>query len=163
MPSAERVLVLKESPWPLRLAAVFMGLLGALFVAGASGFPPSVDFPPTWERWCIGLIGVAGIACVPAAWRRAPNRSVTINPERREILIVESAGSHDAAFRLTFDEVVDVEEAVSRDDEGYEVYRPVLRLRSGGTLPLRSSWSVERLRVETVLNQARALLGTGGA
>ena len=80
-------LELRESPWPLRAAAVFLGGVGTFFfvVAGA-----------------------------------------------------------------------DIERG--KDDEDHTVFRPVLRLATGGELPLRNSFSADLPREEAIAASARSLL-----
>lgn len=158
MPSRAQTLVIRESPWPLRLAAMFMALLGTVFVAGAAGVVPSVDYPPRWERWGIGLIGAVGICSVPAVWRRIADRRVTLDPESGQVVVTKKLRGFLEETRLGFADISSVEIAESRDADGCQVYRPVFRLVSSDIVPVLEIWTIDLVKVNAVVEKIRTAL-----
>jgi hypothetical protein len=151
-------LELRESPWPLRAAAVFIGVVGAFFVIATVAELDRISPPSGWTRWGIAAIGAGAMLTTPAVWRRAPDRRVIIDRSLRVVRIIERAGAVPADWTLRFDEIAGAEIERGKDDEDHTVFRPVLRLTTGGTLPLRNSFSADLTREETIAASACSLL-----
>jgi hypothetical protein len=152
-------LELRESPWLIRAAALFISSVGTFFVIATVAELDRVSPPTGWTRWGIAAIGAGAMLAAPAVWRRAPDRRVIIDRDLRVVRIIDRSHTLPVDWTLRFDEIADVETESVKDDEDHIVFRPVLRLANGGALPLRNSFSSDLAREEATAASVRAVFG----
>jgi hypothetical protein len=129
------------------LLGLFLLAGSVLALAAALGLVADVGSLRSWERGMVLVIGLGGGA--GALWwlHRSPSTRVTFDLAGRRIQLVRLGLSGRHVQELGFEQAARVAVERGQDDEGGDVSRLVLHLRSGATVLLSELWSHDHRNV----------------
>jgi hypothetical protein len=130
--------------WALGLFLLAGGILGLAFPLGLANDAAQLK---SWERLASAGIGLG--VCTGAIWwlARNPRSDIEVDLTRRNLRIVRLGITGRQVRQLPFDQLQNVELEQGSDSDGDPIWRPVVRLRSGGLLLLSELWSHDEAEV----------------
>ncbi|HWN18394.1 MAG TPA: hypothetical protein VNO19_05705 [Gemmatimonadales bacterium] len=142
--------------WALGL---FLFAGGALSIAMALGLAENAGELEAWER--LASMGIGLGVCAGAAWwlARNPGTSVQLDLTRRSLRLVRWGILGRQVRELPFDQLESTLVEESEDSDGGRVWRPAVRLRSGGVLRLSELWSHDEPGVRTAVATVAEVCG----
>jgi hypothetical protein len=126
------------------LLGLFLLAGGVLATSAAAGLVANADNLQAWERGMALVIGVGGSA--GAVWwlRRSPSTRVTLDLSSRRMRVRRLGLFGRQVEEFDLEQVANVVVERAHDDEGGDVSRPVVHLKSGETVLLSRLWSHDR-------------------
>ena len=140
---------LRDRVAPFWVLGLFLFAGGALAIAMALGLAENADELESWER--LGSMGIGLGVCAGALWwlARSPGTAVQLDLTRRSLKLARWGILGRQVRELPFDRLDGTLVEESEDSEGGTVWRPAVRLRSGGVLLLSELWSHDEPGVRT--------------
>jgi hypothetical protein len=135
-----RLLILKENPWPIRIAAILVSLIGGVVLI-ASFLSEDIFL---WKRLTIICMGVGALVAGRIVWSTSSAKCVWVDINSKEIVIGAYNECNLWHWKVNFDQINLASVSQSLDEDGYVVYRPCLRLIGGGEVPLSSNWRLSK-------------------
>jgi hypothetical protein len=120
---------------------IFLSAGGTLAIAMSLGLAENADELKPWERLAGAAVGL-GVFAGGMWWlAQNPSTKVELDRTRRSLRLVRWGILGREVRALRFDELESVVAEETEDGDGGKVWRPAVRLRSGGVLPLSLLWS----------------------
>src|SRR5687768_14794147 len=114
---------------------------GALAIAMSLGLAQNADQLKPWERLASAAVGL-GVAAGGLWWlAQNPTTKVELDLTRRSLRLVRWGILGREVRQVPFDQLESAVVEEGEDGDGGKVWRPVVRLRYGGVLPLSLLWS----------------------
>src|SRR5687768_5269312 len=132
---------LRDRPGPFWMVGLFLLAGGALAIGMSLGLAGNGDELKPWERLASAAVGL-GVAAGGLWWRaQTPTTKVELALTRRSLRLVRWGILGREVRQLPFDQLESAVVEEGDDGDGGKVWRPIVRLRYGGVLPLSLLWS----------------------
>jgi hypothetical protein len=129
-----------ENPWPIRIAAMFISLVGGVILIAALLSEDII----LWERITIICMGVCAFIAGRVVWAESSAKCVWIDLSSKEVVIDAYKERNLWHWRIKFNQINCASVSVSLDEDGFAVYRPCLLLDKNGEVPLSADWRLSR-------------------
>jgi hypothetical protein len=120
---------------------IFLFAGGALAIAMSLGLAENADELKLWERLAAAAVGL-GVGTGGLWWlAQNPATRVVLDLTRRSVRLVRWGILGREVRQLPFDQLESALVEEGEDGDGGKVWRPAIRLRNGGVLPLSLLWN----------------------
>ncbi len=142
---------IRDRPAPFWALGIFLLAGGMLAIAMPLGLATNADELEPWERLASIALGFCVCAGALPWLARSPGTEVQLDRTHRVLRIVRWGLRGRGVRALAFDQLESAFTEVGEDSEGGAVWRPAVRLRSGGVLLLSELWSHDEATVRSVV------------
>jgi hypothetical protein len=145
------VISMRDRAAPFWLLGLFLLAGGIMGMAMPLGLANNAGDLEPWERVTSLLIGM-GVSSGALWWlAQNPGTMLRLDLTRRSVIVVRWGILGRRTLQLRFDQLEAVEVEESKDSDGDQMWRPVVRLRSGETVRLSELWEHDERGVRASL------------
>ena len=138
---------------------IFLFAGGALAIAMSLGLAENADELKPWERLAAAAVGI-GVSAGGLWWlARNPGTKVELDLTRRSLRLVRWGILGREMRQLPFDQLESAMVEEGEDGDGGKVWRPAVRLRYGGVLPLSLLWSHDEPGIRSAVSTVTEVCG----
>ena len=141
-------ITLRDRPAPLWALGLFLLAGGVVAVAMPLGLATNAGDLKPWQRLASLAVGLGVIAGALLWLARSPATQVQVDLTRRRLRLVRLGLGGRQVRQLSFEELESAEIEQGTDSDGGTVWRPAVRLRSGGLVLLSELWSHDQAGVQ---------------
>ena len=150
---------LRDRPGLFWALGLFLVAGGALAIAMSLGLARNADELKTWERLASAVVG-AGVSAGGLWWlAQNPTTNVELDLTRRSLRLVRWGILGREMRQLPFDQLESAVVEEGDDGDGGKVWRPTVRLRYGGVMPLSLLWSHDEPGIRSVVSTVTEVCG----
>ena len=145
------LICIRDRPAPFWALGIFLLAGGVLAIAMALGLATNADELEPWERLASIVVGLG--VCAGALWwlARSPGTEVQLDRTHQVLRIMSWGLRGRQLHEFRFDGLESAFVDEGEDNDGGTVWRPAVRLRSGGVVLLSELWSHDQTRVRMVV------------
>ena len=132
---------------------------GALAIAMSLGLAQNADELKPWERLAAAAVGI-GVSAGGLWWlAQNPTTKVELDLTRRSLRLVRWGILGREMRQLPFEQLESAVVEEGEDGDGGKVWRPAVRLRYGGVLPLSLLWSHDEPGIRSAVSTVTEVCG----
>src|SRR5688572_17081995 len=143
---------LRDRPGLFWALGLFLFAGGVLAIAMSLGLAENADELKPWERLAAAAVGL-GVSAGGLWWlAQNPTTKVELDLTRRSLRLVRWGILGREVRQLPFEQLESAVLEEGEDGDGGKVWRPAVRVRSGGVLPLSLLWSHDEPAIRSAVS-----------